>query len=204
MDTSQNRDIGRRQALLGVAGKNVIPPQRIIQQQRRLSATESAHKLIPREHKELCPLCLFPSFIFDQRHKSLVHTGPTSPRLPGTFLCALCCNKNIQSKLCDIKILKQEIRAQSRLITPILKHKVNAPNTRYRDKRLRVKHSQRRISALKRLIEQRHKENQHCMWWADGFFFFLFILSVMHSLSLIDCVYSFYFSLILNDRNKIK
>ena len=176
MDTSQNKDIGRRQALLGVAGKNAIPPQHIMRQQRRLSASESARQVIPHSHKEFCPLCHHPSFIFDQLHHR--HSHPThnnssyssSHRLPGTFLCASCCNITVQSKLCDIKILKQEIRAQSRIIAPILKYKVNAPNTKYRDKRLRIKHSQRRISTLRRLIEQKHKENQHCTLPTDCYY----------------------------------
>ena len=75
MDTSQNRDIAMRQNLLSVGGKNTLPPKHIMQQQRRLSQSQLSKDrkiFIHSKHKELCPLCHRPSYIFKQHNQYVI------------------------------------------------------------------------------------------------------------------------------------
>mmetsp|Transcript_31641 Transcript_31641/g.50903 ORF Transcript_31641/g.50903 Transcript_31641/m.50903 type:complete len:804 (-) Transcript_31641:207-2618(-) len=165
-----NKDIAVRQNLLHVAGKNTLPPQHIIQQQRQSTQHElstATRKIIALKHKELCPLCHRPSFIFNQYEKppptasSSTASASLSPSVcPGTFMCAKCSNQAIQSKLSQIIELKQDIKRQTQLIQPILTQKVNTRNTKYLDKTLRSKQHQQRISNLRHSILQRQKENK--------------------------------------------
>eukprot|EP01084_Bolivina_argentea_P125522 222393_1 len=157
-----------RQNLLSVGGKNTIPPTHIVEEQQRLSSTELAsqsRKIIPMEHRELCPLCHCPSFIFVQSKYSkngLHHPSYSSP-LPlhcGTFLCEQCCNQKMKLKLHQINQLKQQIQSASKLIDPILHAKMNARNTIYHDIRLKAKQRDQHISNLRLLIQQKQRENK--------------------------------------------
>eukprot|EP01084_Bolivina_argentea_P092058 165667_1 len=134
MDTSQNKDIARRQSLLGVAGVNAIPPQHIVNQQRQLSQTEfesQTRKIIPLEHRELCPLCHCPSFIFLQtkyipksiNNNNINNINQLTPSIPGTFMCKICINNRIKNKLLQINTLKKQIKQLSNKIKPILINK---------------------------------------------------------------------------------
>ena len=171
MDTSQNKDIAMRQNLLSVGGKNAIPPQHIIKQQRRLSQTQlssdhHSRKIIHSKHKELCPLCHRPSFIFKQiskyDHKN--HDNKHISSQCGTFMCSKCSNKEIQSKLSQINKLKQENKKLISIIKPMLNKKVNAPNTKYYDKKLKMQQYQHHIANLRLLIKQKQTENKQCMF----------------------------------------
>ena len=154
MDASKIKDIGIRQNLLRAANKNTIPPSHIIQEQRRLSRTKFArqsHQIMSPRHRELCPLCHCPSFIFKQSSKFTKEA---------TFTCSNCSNRAIQSKISQIKALKHDIKQTSKQIEPILIQKLNAPNSSYCDKSLKSKQYQRSISNLRILIRQKQTENK--------------------------------------------
>ena len=178
MDTSQNKDIGMRQNLLRVGGKNTLPPSHIIQQQRQLSQSQLSKDrkiFIHSKHKELCPLCYRPSFVFKQinqyghnhshnNNNNNHYRHHTQQSQPGTFMCSKCSNKEIQFKLAQIKQLKQENKKLIKQIQPILHIKANAKNTKYHDKKLKIDQYEKTINNLRVLILQKQRENKLCMF----------------------------------------